>query len=82
MRVAAGVEGADVLGDVHLVHCDHHLRAPLQFVLEPGVGHSQVEVAGDFDRWVGPQEDLPMVVHGLEDWREVDVELREILETH
>ena len=59
-----------------------HLGAPFQFVLEPSVGDSQIEIACDFEGRVGPEEDFPMVVDWLEDGCEVDIELWEIFEAH
>ena len=80
MRVAASVPRSDIFGNVHLIVGNGHLGAPLQFVLEPSVGNSQIEVARDFEGRVCPEEDFPVVVDGLEDRGEVDVELGEIFE--
>lgn len=82
MGVAASIEGTDILRNVHLVDCNHHLSRPLSLVLEPSVGHSEVQIASHLDRRISPQEDLPVVVDSLKNRGEVDVQLREILEAH
>lgn len=77
--VAGRAEWPDVLGDVHLVLRDVQLVGVLALVLEPGVGHRQIEVARWLDGRVSPQEDLPMVVSLLHDRRKTHVQHSQIL---
>jgi hypothetical protein len=50
------------------------------FVLEPGVGNTEIKLACDLDHGVCPEEDFPVVVDTLLDWREPDIQQREVLE--
>jgi hypothetical protein len=75
MRVSACIEGSDVLRDVHLIMSYCHLCAPLEFILEPGIWNSQIEITCDFDWRVSPEEDLPMIINCFKDRCEVDVDL-------
>ena len=78
MRIAASVEGSNVLRNVHLVTCHCHLSTPLLLILKPGIGDSQVEISSDFEGRISPEEDFPMVVDSLKDRCEVNVDLRHI----
>lgn len=64
----------------NLVLDDGVFVPPLELVLEPGVGHAQVDVGLGLDGRVAPQEDLPVVVDVLQHGRESHVQQRQVFE--
>lgn len=81
MRVSGGIEWTDIFRNVHLILSYHHLGWELLFILEPGVGHTEIQITGNLDGIISPQEDFPMVVDGFKNGCEANIQSGEILKT-